>query len=61
MRPVSAIAFVLATVLGAMPGHAKTRVALVIRNAGYQNALGCPKWSALANVLSGALRTSQSD
>jgi hypothetical protein len=34
----SAIAFVLATVLSAMPVHAQTRVALVISNFGYQNA-----------------------
>src|SRR6266849_852015 len=39
MRLASAIAFVLATVLGAMPGHAQTRVALVISNGGHQNAL----------------------
>jgi formylglycine-generating enzyme required for sulfatase activity len=32
MRLASAIAFVLATVLGAMPVHAQTRVALVISN-----------------------------
>jgi len=42
MRLASAIAFVLATVLGAMPGHAQTRVALVISNGGHQNALVLP-------------------
>src|SRR6516164_4838068 len=38
MRLASAIAFVLATVLGAMQCHALMRVALVISDAGYQNA-----------------------
>ena len=38
MRLTSAIAFVLATVLGAMPGHAETWAALLISNGGYQNA-----------------------
>ena len=38
MRFVSAIAFVLATVLGAMQCHALIRAALVISDAGYQNA-----------------------
>src|SRR5258707_240539 len=38
MRLASAIAFVLATVLGAMPGHAQTGVALVTSNGGHQNA-----------------------
>jgi uncharacterized caspase-like protein len=38
MHLASAIAFVLATVLGAMPGHAETWAALLISNGGYQNA-----------------------
>src|SRR5215471_19188227 len=38
MRLASAIAFVLATVLGAMQCHALIRAALVISDAGYQNA-----------------------
>src|SRR6516164_3184308 len=38
MRLASAIAFVLATVLGAMQCHALMWVALVISDAGYQNA-----------------------
>src|SRR5499427_5824309 len=38
MRLASAIAFVLATVLGAMQCHALIRVALVISDAGYGNA-----------------------
>ena len=38
MRLASAIAFVLATVLGAMQCHALMRVALAISDADYQNA-----------------------
>ena len=38
MRLASGIAFVLATVLGAMQCHALIRVALFIIDAGYQNA-----------------------
>ena len=38
MPLASAIAFVLATVLGAMQCHALIRAALVISDAGYQNA-----------------------
>ena len=38
MRLASAIAFVLATVLGAMQCHALIQIALVISDAGYQNA-----------------------
>jgi formylglycine-generating enzyme required for sulfatase activity len=38
MRLAAAITFVFATVLGAMPVHAETRLAPVISNAGYQNA-----------------------
>jgi hypothetical protein len=35
MRLASAIAFVLATVLGAMQGHALIRVALVVKDVGH--------------------------
>ena len=55
MRLASAIAFVLTTVLGAMPGHAQTRAALVISNGGYQNAPVLPNPINDANDIAASL------
>ena len=55
MRLASAIAFVLATALGAMPGHAQTWAALLIGNGGYQNAPVLPNPSDDASDIAASL------